>query len=160
MSERNLHSVVQVSCTLLSIKGFELLIPNACIDEVFKPDLLSVEDISTWCHYSTLFRGKKVYLFHLENYLQDNPINAPFARIAVKLKKNTAFPRLPDLAIATSKMPKTIQASTFSLEKAYQPAKTHRLAMSYVTINDKPAFIPDIYRLFHEFSLQMAICTA
>ena len=160
MTERSIHSAIQVACTLLTANGYNLLIPNACIEEIFKPTSFGAEHLTAWCDYSTLFRGNKIYLLQLEYFTHDNPGNSLPARIAVRLKKNAAFPHLPDLAISTTTIPKTVQASDFSLEKAYQPRKTHPLAMSYVNINDKPAFIPDINRLFREFSLQLAKLTA
>lgn len=146
------NSSIRVACTFIPLHGYNVLIPNACIDEVFKIGSIEpVKQSPVWCHGHCKYKNHEIMLINLEAIETGASISPTNNAVAIKLKKPAEFSNSPDIGIFTAKIPHIIQANNYALEIEYKPEHTHTLALSYIKIKEKQAFIPDLKRLYKEF---------
>ena len=133
-----------------------MLIPNACIKEIFRIDSRqNIKRSPNWCMGLMEYKGQQIHLISLENIEQAGNAPTEDVRLAVLLNKPERYALKPDVAFVASEIPHIVQADSHSLETEYSPQASHTLALSYVKIKEKQAFIPDLERLFRDYS---ALC--
>lgn len=148
-------SSIRVACTLVPLDGFNILLPNACIDEIFiANDIEPIKQSPDWCLGATRFKDSEILVISLEGIEKKQDLDAQAKNLIVKLKKPKEFSHLQDVGILARRVPHVLQANNYSLEVEYTPHKTHELAKSYIRIKDKQAFIPDVKRLIADYVSQ------
>jgi len=150
------NSAIHIASTIVPLHNDSVLLPNACIDEIFKVEHIKpIKQKLSWCPGFVDFKGEIIMLISLENIENKIEVSLAESNIAIKIKKTEEFSNLPNIAILAANTPHTLQASDYSLDKEYSPSSTHPLARCYVNIKEKQSFIPDLPRLYTEFASQI-----
>lgn len=148
-------SPIRIASTLIPLDGFNVLLPNACIDEVFFVENIDpIKQSPDWCVGATDFKGNKIIVISIESIENPNYTINKDKNLIIKIKKSDNYPNIPDFGILAYKTPNVVQANNHSLNIEYNPIKPHRLALSYVTIKDTQAIILDVNTLMSRYVLQ------
>ncbi len=151
MLEQN-QANIQVPSTLVPLVGYNILIPNACIAEVFiAKTIVPIKQSPDWCLGQTEYKGNETLVVSLERIETPGRSLSPATAIVVKIKNPPDFSSAPDFGILANKTPHIVQANNHVLDIDYMPEISHQLALSYVKIKEKQAFIPDLQKLIGQF---------
>ena len=138
----------KVNCTLVPVQGFNLLIPNACIEEVLiRSDIKTNEGGSPGCIGWITWSNQSLPLISFENIDEKIGYTLGKKSIIVLLRHFSKDSNIIYFGILANQIPQVIQANTQTLDKQLTPNSTHSYALSYVSISGKPAIIPDIPRI-------------
>jgi len=143
-----IDSSINVACTLIPVQSYNLLVPNQCVAEILiRPEIKGFNSPNTWCIGEVNWFNETLPVVLFEK------LEAPAKPI--RGKKNiivaVQFPlnntEIIRFGILANHTPQVVQANNQTIDREINPRKTHDYALSYVSIGEKSALIPDLHRI-------------
>jgi len=133
-----------VRAVLIPISGTEMLLPNSAIAEIINyqaPE--AVEAAPDWLLGTISWRGLQLKLFSIEKLLgQERHASSVGARISV-MNRSSQSAKQDFFAIITEGIPHLVRLREGDVQ-VEETVASHGLIAQEVSVNGKPAFIPDL----------------
>jgi len=143
-----LNSSINVACTLIPIQNYNLLVPNQCVAEILiRPEIKCFSSPDTWHigEVNWLKETLPIVLFEKLEVPAKAILSEKNIIVAIQFPlNNTEIIRFGVLANHT---PIVVQVNNQTMDREINPRKTHNYALSYVSVNEKSALIPDLHRI-------------
>ena len=128
-----------------------ILLPNSCIKEVFISADINLSPNKNYVVGNINWKGQDIPLLSLETEAINDVSATNIKKIIVVVESQNNQRDKHVCGIVARRVPQVVQANIHSIEKNLTPKIFHDLALSYITIKGKPAFIPDMQRLVNDY---------